>query len=285
MKKHGTLGKIKPTERSEIKILAGLLSIIVITLLLLSGPIEAYQLSLELDDSSIVKGDEVTFTTGIKINSNEIIGIDYFSLELDGPTNKACKFNIDGSIKSGCSGITIEKLDTDEPTETSEGYGYGYYSGYTNGELKYKITLDSGSYSKGTYLTKLKVITKDLTYIEIKGEDLEIRSGYLHYGTNSMNVYDDEAYKHVIVLTAPGYANYSKITLSENQQYKQEAKKSNAIVYGSFDDGIVYIMFSVILLLLIVLLIIIIALISKKRKRAVRKKAPKKENVKSWSPI
>lgn len=138
------------------KILSFLITALVLFLLILSGPASALTLNLTSNISNVQKGLNVEFTADIDIDSGEILDIDYILLEFSGPDNILCKFDANGAVISGCSGITISK--TSSPTF---GYGYGYnfgYSyGYTNGKLAYKIILDTANYQTGTYTSILTV--------------------------------------------------------------------------------------------------------------------------------
>jgi len=162
--------------RGEKKSLARAISFFitafVILLLVFSGPAEAFSISLDIPDTSTEKGGINVFTGEVNIQSGENLPIEYLELQLDGPESVNCKFNVNGSIISGCKGIAIQQIST-----TGYGYGYGYgeygygYSfgygyGYTQGKLKYEFTLNTSDYATGDYDTGLNVIVDGKTFSE-----------------------------------------------------------------------------------------------------------------------
>jgi len=135
----------------------------IIFLLILSGPASAFILSLNIiPDNPVTKGESISFTGEIEINSDENLPIDSLLLKLDGNEAVNCLFYPNGTIISGCKGISIDFLGS-----ASFGYGYGYgYSygygynfgygyGYTNGKLIYNFTLNTSDYIPGNYSTEL----------------------------------------------------------------------------------------------------------------------------------
>lgn len=141
---------------------AVLLTVLVLALLILAGPVQGFTLNLSLDDSAPTEGDIIIFTAEIEIPSGERLPIDYLTLELTGPETASCQFNLDGTIISGCKGISIV---LNQNSNFGYGYNYGYFGygynfgygyGYGTGKLIYTITLDTSNYTTGTYATKLK---------------------------------------------------------------------------------------------------------------------------------
>ena len=114
-------------------------------------------LSLALDNSSPTIGNKINFTAEINIPSGEQLPMEYLTLELSGPETGACKFSPDGTIISGCKGITISLNQN-----SNYGYGYGYGYGYQSGKLIYTITVDTSQYKTGEYSTSFNVKTNPL---------------------------------------------------------------------------------------------------------------------------
>lgn len=146
--------------RTKIFSLLGVVAIL--TMLILAGPAQGFTLNLSLDDSSPTEGDTITFTAEVDILSGERLPVDYLTLELTGPETVSCRFNADGTVISGCKGISIA---LSQSSNLGYGYGYGYFGygynfgygyGYETGKLIYTITLDTSDYSIGTYSTELK---------------------------------------------------------------------------------------------------------------------------------
>ncbi len=145
-------------KKSSNNILSFLITALVISLILIAGPAQALTLNLSANASSVSKGTNVELTADIDINSSETLNINEITLELSGPQSISCKFSPNGSIISGCNGLSILRT-----SNTNFGYGYGYnfnfgYGyGYTQGKLQYKITLDTSNLQAGIYTSNLIV--------------------------------------------------------------------------------------------------------------------------------
>jgi len=155
----------------KTKIFAGMITFGVMLMLIISGPVNAFDLELTANKHTVTKGSSIKFTVSVDIKSNERLNIDYLKLIINGPTSKTCKFSVDGEKISGCSGITKIELISNTATY---GYGYGYGWGYTDGKLVYKITLDTDKYSKGDYETKLEISVDGKTTLQ-DGPDFKIK--------------------------------------------------------------------------------------------------------------
>ena len=158
---------------AKSKIFAVLFTALVIGLLVVAGPAQAFSLSLDVDKTRPEKGELVTFTAEINIESGETLPIELLILELNGPEKISCTFDVDGNPLTECRGIKIIK------TQDSEyGYGYdynfGYGYGYTEGKLSYSIELDTSYYKIGSYTTKLKVRIDDEIFSQ-QGSSIKIR--------------------------------------------------------------------------------------------------------------
>lgn len=153
------------------KAIAGALTLIVLAILLISGPAEAYILGLTVLEKEVERGKKISFSVNVKIESTEHLAIDYFLLKIRGNTNTDCKFNVSGDLIDGCAGISIQRTSVPD-----FGYGYGYGYGYlTNGDLTYNITLDTNSYYLGSYSTEI-VMSTDGKEASQKGGSFKIFS-------------------------------------------------------------------------------------------------------------
>jgi len=172
------------------KIFSVIIALAVITLLVLSGPAEAFVLELTIPNSSLFKGDKISFTASVKINSNEILNISHFVLKLTGSGSNIvnCEFKVDGTIISGCTGISIVRISSadygygygynygyNSGYDYGHGYGYGYGYGFNNGILKYNITLNTSGYSIGVYKTSIGFLIGENEF-EQAGGDLTIKT-------------------------------------------------------------------------------------------------------------
>lgn len=145
----------------KAKILSVILTISIITLLIIIGPAQALTLSLNaFSNSNPIKGDIITTQASIDVRADERIQFNNITLTLNG--DDYCSFLVNGTILSGCNGMTISLVSSNTSNGYGYGYqygynyGYGYQSGYSNGEFKYEISLNTSSLADGTYDIKLK---------------------------------------------------------------------------------------------------------------------------------
>ena len=147
----------------KTKVFSALTAVLIITILILSSPAQGFTLSLTLDNSAPTIGDKINFIAEINIPSGEQLPIKYLTLELSGPETISCKFSPDGTIVSGCSGITI-KLN--QNSNYGYGYNYGYFTqaydfgygyGYQSGKINYTITFDTSHFKTGAYATSFYI--------------------------------------------------------------------------------------------------------------------------------
>ena len=160
-----------------------LITLFIVTILIISGPAKAFDLSLDIDEDSVEKGERVTFTSTIEITGNDSnLPISEITLIIDGPTYKTCKFDVEGNKLSSCEGVLeINLIENTTLYEHGNGYGYffnnrygfGYGYGFNEGKLTYEIILDTDSYDEGDYETELKVKMFNNTF-SIPGPDFEI---------------------------------------------------------------------------------------------------------------
>lgn len=152
------------------KIVAFLFSIFIIGILLIAGPANAFVLSMTIDDNTVNKGDEIEIEVVNTIESGEFLNINNLSLVLDGPEKVECYFLSNGTIISGCKGITIELI---EIPGYGYGYSYGYGYGYNEGDLKFRIIIDTSDYDTGAYTSVIKSYIGGAVYEE-HGENIYI---------------------------------------------------------------------------------------------------------------
>lgn len=123
----------------------------------MAGPAQAFTLGLISSDQFVRSGQKTNFFVSAKIESNEKMPITKFSFVLDGPETIACDFLPNGTIISGCKGMTIKKISEVENVSCNGygyGYGYGYNNCFTNGIFSYNITSNTKNYKIGIYSTK-----------------------------------------------------------------------------------------------------------------------------------
>ena len=137
----------------------------ILLLLVITGPAQAFILELTIPDKDVSKGEIVNFIASTTIESDEILDISHFLLELSGPEIIKCSFSPDGKIIEGCKGITIERISV-----PSGSYGYIF----PKGNLSFNITLDTNEFDIGVYKPNLFIVIKQLTFKQI-GDKLIIR--------------------------------------------------------------------------------------------------------------
>lgn len=133
------------------KFIATILSFLIIFLLILSGPAQAYTINFDIVDKKVSQGDTVNFIIDLEFNNQEIVN--NLSIELKNSFNETikCNFNLNAEIISGCSNINIQKI-SEETAEYSYGYNYGY--GYSK-KITYSLAFNTTNYREGDYKTYL----------------------------------------------------------------------------------------------------------------------------------
>jgi hypothetical protein len=167
-------------QKGNHKVIAGILTIVILSLVIFAGPTKAFVLGLDANKATLNEGDLITFTAQINLEDmDKFLPINELQLdifEINGNVSKTCKFDVNGNNISGCEGMTITPLNVPANNEGGYGYGYGYDSvngygydfsydygygyGYGAGgvslNFKYQITLDTSGYDVGSYGTLLK---------------------------------------------------------------------------------------------------------------------------------
>jgi len=142
------------------KLIAGSITLLIITILIISGPANAFTIGFSILNSEVNKGEAIGFSVSIDISDNENINdIGYILLEIKKASS--CKFSADGTILEGCDGMSIEK------NFANLSFGYGY--GYGPKKLEYDITLNTENYVPGTYQTYI--------YLSVNGKLNEKKEG------------------------------------------------------------------------------------------------------------
>jgi len=128
------------------------ITVMILGLLILSGPANAFVLSISVINPTAYSGQRISFIISADTENNET-GIDYLTLDLTGDLVYSCKFDVNGNIISGCLGMNITKI--------SENYGYGYSYGYGYNileNIKFRIDLNTSNYLTGKYKSIISVV-------------------------------------------------------------------------------------------------------------------------------
>ncbi len=134
------------------KIIAGIFTAMILALLVVAGPAEAFILDMSLSDDKPAAGESVTFDVSTEVESADApADVSFFTLLIKHENKKdviSCSFTPDGEPLSDCPGITIVK----KSSAPHFGYGYGY-SGFGAGKFAFDIILDTTGIKHGAYRT------------------------------------------------------------------------------------------------------------------------------------
>lgn len=150
------------------KVFSIFITLSVILLLLMLGPVEALVLGFTALSDEVVQGQEINFEIDIEIEPNEILDLQVITFLLDGPEDLICRFYPNGTLINSCPNVQINVLET-----ANYSYGYGY-EGYLPGNLKYEINIDTTDISPGEY-TSQYLITSSTHGMESPEEIVTIK--------------------------------------------------------------------------------------------------------------
>lgn len=159
---------------------------VIIFLLILSGPAQAFSLSIDL--SKYVAADDldsISFLLSVDILNGENVPVEELNLNIDGPETINCKFFVNGSVVIGCDKIQIDLIDrkhygygylNGEYNNVSNSWGYGYGYGYQaglNGKVTFNLTLNTSGMTIGDYETIFRIVAGGDIF-EKFGDDFKI---------------------------------------------------------------------------------------------------------------
>lgn len=164
------------------KIIAAVITIGIIIVLFLTGSANAVRINMETGKIKAEKGTIISLMPTVSIDSSEIVNINYVILKIRNSKNEfICKFHANGSVISGCDGITISISSLTSQygyrygnnyESIEEKYGYGY--GYGEGNFGYLILLNSSEFSEGVYKTEMLVSVGKRNFTQ-KGGQIQIK--------------------------------------------------------------------------------------------------------------
>ncbi len=174
------------------KLFSIILTFAIVGLLILSGPTQAVQMSINTQKDVYSLKNQVIFTMEINIENSERVPLQNLNLHITHNNNdiKKCLFNLTGDPISGCSNIEITPLAIGqrgslgfgnnlgtgfgnngsglETATTNFGYGYGYNQGKLKYEIKWRLK-DENNLEEGAYEANLeafaKLDNKEFTYL------------------------------------------------------------------------------------------------------------------------
>ena len=173
-----TLAPLKSRNNSKkskffSKFFASLITIIVVSLLVFSGPAQAFSVSLgNFDDSTPTQGDTITATATIDIRGDERMAMPN-PLGVFVDNNLLCTFSF-SDTEVVCGNVTVRLVASSSNASLGYGYGYkygydesyGYYNGYTNGIYTYDIIINTTDYSAGIHSVEIRVNVKEDPFVK-----------------------------------------------------------------------------------------------------------------------
>jgi hypothetical protein len=149
------------------------ITILVIALLLLMAPANAFNLTLgNPSNTKPFQGEKITFQATLNILTDEIVPVQEVELVLG--KLGTCRFLPDGTPIEGCDGLTIVPDVINAPFVLGDiqfkyynddydfGYGYGY--GKSAGIMSYNVTMDTSKFKPGAVTVILRVRIEENTF-------------------------------------------------------------------------------------------------------------------------
>ncbi|MEK6891453.1 MAG: hypothetical protein AABX03_04940 [Nanoarchaeota archaeon] len=147
------------------RVIAGVVSVLVITILILAGPATAFSLGIIVKEKFVKLGDQAKIFVSSQLEENEMLEVSKFELVVENDEKSfTCSFLPNGTFISGCDGFTITEASMINESTTILGYGYGYGYGYQTikgGKLGYNISIDTRKIGAGIYNTKIVMFLKE----------------------------------------------------------------------------------------------------------------------------
>jgi len=226
--------------KPKSRVISTSITILVIFLVIMAGPGAAITATVSVSSESVAKGDLITFTATVLINKNERAPIRDFQLNIAGPTmTKNCTFYTNGTVKSGCTGITnITMLSggsipytSGNTTYNDSVYGYSLGIGYGYGlgtgtklplyNFTYHITINTSSYSAALTpysATLYAILSNDDLVRNVSSNEINFNITYTNSSTEEV-IPEDEDYEVTnesqTIVIIPG-TDLDNITISSN---------------------------------------------------------------------
>jgi len=148
------------------KIVSILMTLVVISILIISGPAKAITLGItDLSSETPNEQTDVSFLAKVDIHTNDVVPLTNITINIknaDNSVNASCTFYLNGTELSGASNtFTVQKLSGNANyTNPLLGYGYGYASTgiYLNQSFGYGYQYLLG-YGYGAFNTSIKAGT------------------------------------------------------------------------------------------------------------------------------
>ncbi|MFA4960498.1 MAG: hypothetical protein WC548_02435 [Candidatus Pacearchaeota archaeon] len=198
-----------------------LIAVLAIGLLLVAGPAQAFNVSLDpFNNSNPSRGDIVNTTAKIKINSNDDVYLGNPAyVSMNGIV--VCTFDLKGSNKNCIDGVSIELIGSNSSLgyDYSYGYDYGYnygYGYYFGGEFNYKITINTSEFLANEYEIRFGLQNED----DYDSQILKINSlNNTNFGVTSVksNMSSTGRFKPRSILNNSDSLNESIINLGDNE--------------------------------------------------------------------
>jgi len=141
----------------------------------------AFYLNINNSNTKVNPGENTYITTSLTIETNEIVPVDEFILELFGPIDTTCTFLTNTTAISGCENLKIQQLTSTTTTTANlsgnysgQEYTWPYNLGYEPGKLSYNITINTSTFPKGIYESRFRVKMTPYTPTESSNQNITV---------------------------------------------------------------------------------------------------------------
>jgi len=117
------------TSRGKSLLPSTIITLVIVAMLLISGPAQAVAVIISGNQGSYTKGEDIDFQLKIELNDKDkYVPLTNISLDLIGNVSRHAVFSLDGTRISGTCNIKMKPISV--PNVDDYGSGYGYDSGY-----------------------------------------------------------------------------------------------------------------------------------------------------------
>lgn len=235
---------MKKEKRVE-KIIAVSVTFLIVAILVLSGPAQAFSLEINADKIKVNKSESISFVASLSIDSGERLPVDYLSLIISGPENINCRFLVNGTPVLDCEKIKIEKiLDvnssignlTGNYSNVAYNWGYGYGYGDSGGFLSYNITLNTSDMPDGVYSNEFRAKISANQFFKRGGNfTIIVPINITDLAPAPLCVY--EAENILASASISGSVKEVLVEVNDSGNYQNKTTTKSGAVYSAFING------------------------------------------------
>ncbi|MBC9986770.1 PGF-pre-PGF domain-containing protein [Haloferax sp. AS1] len=186
-----------------------LAAVVVVSVLSVASPASAITGTLDGDKSSVQKGNQVTLTVDIDLESGDSTPIKNHLIELEGPdgTQQSVRIDSSGGVASTqppwLNSVTLvsnnagyeygpNTVGYGSGYSKDFGYGYGYGYGSAGSELTYELVIDTSNFDNGQWTVRFDTEATDGEYIPFDDSQTTYTFDVTEQSTNNNNSNDDD---------------------------------------------------------------------------------------------